>query len=281
MPATRPFLPRILLVFDFDRTLGSDSIDAILAVYGVERRDYERDFVEPLGEGWDAIVARGQALIDLGRAKGRALSRDVMAEAARGVSLFPGALEMPERLRRVARAIHPDIEPRFVVLSSGYAEIIEATPAPEAFDRVLASSFHYGPDGEAVCVKRVVSHPEKVLYLQAIAKDVGIEGANAPRAAGRDVDERDRAAPFDQMIYVGDGASDLLAFGFMNRSGGLAVAVDKDHAFDQADAQRPDQRVDNLAPPDYRPRGELMESLEHAVRACAARIALRALGRGE
>lgn len=281
MPATRPFLPRILLVFDFDRTLGSDSIDAILAVYEVGRAEYERDFVEPLGDGWDAIIARGQALIDLGRAKGRALSREVMRDAARGVSLFPGALEMPERLGHVARAVHPGIEPRFVVLSSGYAEIIEATPAAEAFDRVLASSFHYGPDGAAVCVKRVVSHPEKVLYLQALAKDVGVEGPNAPQAAGRDVDEHDRAAPFDQMIYVGDGASDLLAFGFMRRSGGLAVAVDKGRAFDLADEQRPAQRVDNLAPPDYRPGGELMRSLEHAVRACAARIALRALGRGE
>lgn len=281
MPATRPYLPHILLAFDFDSTLGSDSIDAILEVYETGRTEYERDFVEPLGENWDAIIKRGQALAELGRAKGRPLSREVMGEAAGRVSLFQDVLEMPKRLAAVAREIHRDCELRFVVLSSGYAEIINATPVAGVFDRVLASSFHYGPNGEAICLKRVVSHPEKVLYLQAIAKDVGIEGANAPQAAGRDVDEYERYVPFDQMIYVGDGASDLLAFGFMKESGGLAVAIDKDHDFDLADQQRRKERVDDLAPPDYRPGGELMESLQHAVRACASRIALRSLGRGE
>ena len=130
-------------------------------------------------------------------------------------------------------------------------------------------------------MKRVVSHPEKVLYLQALAKDVGIEGANAPGEAGRDVPEGERFVPYDQMIYVGDGASDLQAFGLLNRTGGLALAVDKDGRFDHAEEQGPDQRVDNLAPPDYSKGGQLLESLRHAVRACASRIALRALAQGE
>jgi len=96
MPATRPYLPHILLAFDFDSTLGSDSIDAILGVYGVTRPEYDRDFVEPLGENWDNITKRGQALIDLGRGRGRPLSREVMKEAARRVSLFPGVLDAGE-----------------------------------------------------------------------------------------------------------------------------------------------------------------------------------------
>jgi len=87
---------------------------------------------------------------------------------------------MPARLAQVAREIHQDTELRFVLLSSGYAEIINTTPIARQFDRVPASAFHYDPDGGAVCLKRVVSHPEKVLYLEALAKDVGIEGANAP-----------------------------------------------------------------------------------------------------
>jgi hypothetical protein len=87
--------------------------------------------------------------------------------------------------------------------------------------------------------------------------------------------------PFDQMIYLGDGGSDLHAFGFMKSSGGLAIAIEKDGGFASADAQRPGQRVDNLARPDYSPGTELLESLEHAVTACASRIALRAAGQGE
>ena len=188
---------------------------------------------------------------------------------------------MPDRLREVAGEVHPGTEIELVVLSSGYAEIIAATEISRVFDRVLASTFAFDGEGRAVCVKRIISHPEKALYLEALGKDLEVGGSNAPEAAGRPVDEHERHVPFDQMIYLGDGASDLQAFGFLEGAGGLAIAIDKDRVFDSADEQQASQRVENLAPPSYEAGGELMRALEHAVRACASRIALRALSRGE
>ena len=149
------------------------------------------------------------------------------------------------------------------------------------FDHTVASGFHFDAEGRAVCVKRIIDHPEKALYLDAIGRGADIEGTNAPTDAGREQDEHEFHVPFDQMIYVGDGASDLQAFGFMNDSGGLAIAVDKDRVFDSAEKQTPGQRVDNLAPPSFAPGSELLASLEHAVRACASRVALRKLGQDE
>jgi phosphoglycolate phosphatase-like HAD superfamily hydrolase len=281
MPATRPYIPRVLIAFDFDRTLGTESIDAILTLYDVDRATWNRDYDGALGEGWDDIIRRGQALIDLGTARAKPLGLELLREGAGRVRLYDGVLDMPDRLRAVAREIDPAIELEFVVLSSGYAEVIAATEIARVFDRILASTFHFDQEGRARCVKRIISHPQKALYLEALGKGVELGGANAPKSPGRDVDEHERHLPFDQMIYVGDGASDLQAFGFMRANGGLALAIDKDARFDSADAQTRSQRVDNLAPPDYRKGGELLTSLEHAVRACAARIALRALGRGE
>lgn len=281
MSVTRPFIPRILLAFDFDQTLASDSINAVLEVYGVDRAEWERDFEEPLGTGWDAITRRGQALIELGKARGRPLTRELMQQAAGRIRLFDGVREMPGRLRELAQGIHPEIEVEFVVLSCGFAEIIDATAIGRLFDRRFASAFHYDREGRAVCMKRIIGHPEKALYLEAIAKDLDVDGANAPETAGRDVDEYERHVPFDQTVYLGDGGSDLHAFGFMKASGGLAIAIQKGGGFDSADVQRRSQRVDNLARPDYSPGTELMASLEHAVRACASRIALRAAGEGQ
>ena len=281
MPATRPFIPRVLIAFDFDRTLATDTITAILELYGMGREEWDREFDGQLGDGWDDIIRRGQALIELGNARGEPLTRERMQQAAEGVRLYDGVLDMPDHLRRIAREIHPEIEVEFVVLSSGYAEIINATEVARVFDRTFASGFHFDGDGRAVCIKRIIGHPEKALHLEALGKTNSIDGANAPRAAKRDVDEHDRYVPFDQMIYLGDGASDLPAFAFMKSSGGQAIAIDKNQVFDSADEQTRSQRVDNLAPPDYSAGGELLISLEHAVRACASRIALRALGRGE
>lgn len=77
MPATRPYIPRLVLAFDFDRTLATDSIDAILQLYDTDRDTWDRDYRDPMGDGWDDIILRGQALIDLGRATGKPLSRDL------------------------------------------------------------------------------------------------------------------------------------------------------------------------------------------------------------
>lgn len=275
--STRPLVPRVLVAFDFDRTLAGDSIDAAAALHGFSRAEWEARFEAPLGPGWDEIIRRGQALIDMGRAAGRPLSAAVFAEVAGRLDLYPGVEEMPGRLRAAAEAVRPGTAVEVVVLSSGYAEIIEATAIARLVDRVIASSFHARSDGEVVCVRHVISHPAKALYLEALGKGVGLDGANAPERAGDPVDEHDRHVPFDQMIYVGDGASDLQAFGFLAAAGGLAIAVDpdRDRAFADAAAQTAAQRMDALVPPDYREGAALMTALEDAVRACAHRIALR------
>ncbi len=277
MPDTSPHIPRILLAFDFDSTLATDSIDAVLSLYETDRETWEREFARPLGDGWDEIVRRGQALIDLGRETGKPLTADRLREAGTRLSLFDGATEMPSRLRSVAEEIAEDIELEFVVLSSGYAEIIEAGSIMDAFDMLLASTFHFRQNGEAACVKRAVTHPEKALYLEALGKGLDYDGSNGPERAGDHVDAYDMHCPFDQMIYLGDGASDLQAFGFLTEAGGIAIAVDPDEdgALDDTGAQAARQRVDALAPPDYTAGTRLMTALEHAVRAAAHRIALR------
>ena len=280
MPSTRPYIPRLTLVFDFDKTLAGSTIDAIVAQFDMERAEWEERFVDPLGGDWDDIIKRGQALIDAGRAIGRPLTLDLLHAAAEQVPHFDGVLEMPHKLREAAREIHEPAEVEFIVLSSGYAEVIQPTEIAQKFDRVFASGFHF-EDGEAVCIKRIIDHPEKALYLDAIGKSADIGGANAPWMAGRPLDEHERHVLFDQMVYVGDGASDLQAFGFLEGEGGIALAIAKDAEWEHGDQQLPSQRVENVARPDYSEGSELLDSLRHAVKACAARVALRALSRGE
>ena len=149
-----------------------------------------------------------------------------------------------------------------------------------AFDRVLASGFHDDPDGAPfTCVKRIVSHPAKALYLEALGKGAALDLPTGPDRAADPVAPDAMHCPFDQMIYLGDGESDLQAFAFLRGEGGLAIAVEGGEGF-RPDAITDAQRVDAALPPDYRPGAPLMVALEHAVRASAHRVALRGVGRG-
>ena len=280
-PRTRPFIPRVSLLFDFDQTLATHSLDAIPAVWGLSQEEWRERFERPLGARWDEILRHGRALLDAGHAMGRPVSDALLREAAGNVELYPGVLDMPERLRAVAREILPEIEVEFVVLSSGFATLIEASGVMDAFDRLYASTYHFaedGPDGEhgeALCMKRAVTHAGKALYLEAHAKNLDVDGANGPENAGRPVPDEDFHVPFEQLIYCGDGESDLQTFAFIERVGGIAVAVDGgDGGFDPDGLTR-EQRVENVVPPDYSPGGATLEKLAHAVRIGASRAALR------
>ncbi|MGF1551925.1 MAG: HAD family hydrolase [Paracoccaceae bacterium] len=284
MASTRPYIPRVGVVFDFDKTLASDTIDGMLGVLGLARDEWEARYQEPLGEGWHPIIRRGQALIRAGRDLGRPLTRERFAEAGRHIALYPGVLEMPGRLREVARAVDPTIDVEISILSSGFVELIRATEMADRVDHVFAGGFHFegdGPEGEAVCVKQIISHPEKALYLRAYGEGLDVSAANAPGTAGPLVAERDFHILYDQMVYLGDGESDLQAFGFLESEGGLTIAIEDGERFDDEDAMAPGQQVDTLAPADYREGRPIMEALEMAVRACASRVALRRWSAGK
>lgn len=279
--ATHPYIPRVGVVFDFDRTLASDTIDALCAEWGLDRSEWEETYQDPLGDHWDGIIKRGWALIQCGHDRGDRLTRDFFRRAARHIDIYPGVTELKDRLGAVAAEIDEDCEVELVVLSAGYIEMIEQTACEEAFDRTWAGSFHFNDHDEAVAVKRIISHPAKSLYLEAYAKGMSVDTANEPQTDRPDRDPDDMHVPFDQLIYVGDGLSDLKAFEFINRCGGQAIAVDKDEKFDHADKQTREQRVENLAPPDYSEGSQMLESLSHAVAGAARRAALQKQGQDQ
>ncbi len=96
--------------------------------------------------------------------------------------------------------------------------------------------------------------------------------------------EEEWHVPLDQVIYVGDGASDMPAFSLMNDHGGIAIGLYKGDTVEEWRGQahmHAGRRVENLVPVDYSEESELMQSLTLAVESIAKRIALRRLGQGE
>jgi len=286
LPATHPYIPRIGFVFDFDSTLASDTIDAVCAAWGMDREEWEERYNSQMGENWDGILKRGLALIECGRDRDDPMTRDFFGRAANEIDIFEGVDKLPARLSDAARAILPEIEVELVVLSSGYIEMIERTVVEDLFDRTWAGGFYFDKDDRATGLKRIIGHPEKARYIEAYAKGLDLDHANEPRVDDPDFSERDMHVPFDQLVYVGDGLSDLEAFAFVANRGGIAIAIDKsaqrgDGQFDHAGQQTSDERVDDIAGPDYSEGSELLECLCHAATSAASRAAIRRFGKGE
>lgn len=288
MSATQIFRNRIVVLFDFDLTLAPDSFSTLLRHCGIEDPDSWRErHVEPLvNDGWETILARIYSLVRYsksGSGPGR-ITVELVREAGRSITPFEGVPEMFNTLRRLGSNTVPGLEMEFHLLTSGFVDLHRAVSFAEQFKSISGTEFHFDENGLLDFPKRVVTHPEKARYMLALSKGMDTQGANGPADVYRDVPDQQMHIPLDQMIYVGDGGSDMAAFGLLHAHGGIALAVYKaERAQDwrgQAEI-RPDRRVQNLAPPDFRPGSELMDSLSLAVESQAKRIALRRLGKGE
>lgn len=86
--------------------------------------------------------------------------------------------------------------------------------------------------------------------------------------------------PLDQVIYVGDGLTDMPCFSVLFRANGIALGVGGEKARKKwgraaEAAGKKAGRVSNLAAADFRDGSELMDSLLLAVESIGTRIAIR------
>lgn len=285
--ATQHFTNRIALVFDFDGTLAPDSVDQMLKFAGVDVEQFKKQERNPLLEqGWDSILAELYCLLKLSeKNKDFVLSKKAFKELAENrLEVYEGVDQMFERVKQWAKAVVEDVEVEFYLLSSGLIDLYKHTPIAKHFKAMWGSEFYFDDEGKAIFIKQTITHPEKQRYILQMAKGLGVKGPNGPADVYRHVPEEKWHIPLDQVIYVGDGASDMPSFSLVNSHGGIALGVvDAERledwgGYEEVHAGR---RVQNLAKADYAEESELMQSLRLSVESICKIIALRKLSKGE
>jgi len=282
---TTAFHNRIVLAFDFDETLAPPTTERLIEFCGYDPESFNETYVRPLIENlsWEKQLASTYALVEALKRDGKRLTESDLAEIGRNFPLFDGVPEMFDRVRRAARAIVEDIDIQFYMITAGFAEIPQNSVIAHEFDGILGGAFHFDEDGNLVAAKRIIPHAEKMRYLLQIAKGLELKQAN-PTDVYQPRDPEDWLVPVDQMIYLGDGSSDLPAFQFMRERGGIAIGIyasDSPEEWAQREQVHRNRRVENLAPNTYDEDSELLQSILLAVESITKRVALRQLGRGE
>lgn len=248
----------VALVYDFDGTLSPRPMQeyAFLPKIGIDAAAFWKESNEVAREhGADPLIAYMRLLYKKAKEAGVRIDRADLVAQGQSVELFPGVKEWFAALAEyvATHAGSEGITLRHYLISSGLLEIIEGTSIYPEFHNVFASEYWF----EAYDLpypKRVITDTGKTQYLFRINK--GVEDLG--ETINEHMDENSRPIPFSNMIYFGDGDTDVPSMAVMRKSGGHAIAVyPPGGSHRKCDDLFRARRIDFFAPADYRVGSDL------------------------
>ena len=255
--------PIIALMYDFDRTLCTRDMQefSFIPSLGMDSGAFW-DFTNVLGtrEHMDSILAYMYAMMRISADKGKPLRREQLVRMGESVEFFDGVREWFGRINRFGEECGADIE--HYVISSGMKEIIEGTSIAKEFKSIFACEFLYDEKGSAVWPKTDVNYTNKTQFVYRINKGV-LDVAN-DIDLNRSMPDDSKRVPFCNMLYIGDGLSDVPCMKMMKAYGGYSIAVYQDRRKVEALLDR--NRVDFIYPADYREGSGLDVTVKNIIR---------------
>jgi len=194
---------------------------------------------------------------------------------------FPGLPDLFENLRVLAED-YRDISIEFYIISGGLQPVIEGSAhVQKYFAAVYGCQLAEDPEkGTLSDIKRCVTFTEKTRFLFEINKGIPANDAKTqPHLVNELVPEEKRPVPFRNMIYIGDGFTDIPCFSLVKKGEGLAFGVfqsGKESAKQAFQMFLKTKRVSSLHHPDYGPDAELGSLLRAAVSERCSNIMIRA-----
>ena len=270
----------IALVYDYDQTLSPSFMqdDVIFPEFGINPASFwDKCNALVTEHKWDGELAYLKCLLDYLAMDGVSNAR--LTELGQNLSFFPGLPEMLDEIDGacLSEAHHAaGIKIEHYIVSSGLKALMDGCKIAKHFKQIYGCEYGEDERGVISFPKRAISHTTKTQYLFRINKGLLNHGQDVNDHMPKNL----RPIPFSNMIYLGDGPTDVPCFTVMKRNCGNAIAVNNPKDKSRRSFKKCYQlstrsdRVRNIAPADYRPGSHLRLILEQMVTDIADRILL-------
>ena len=220
-------MPIVAFLYDFDKTLCTTDMQdyAFIPSLGMTPTEFWA-----LANGFgrrnriDGILAYMYTMIRESERKSLPFTRQDLVEKGRGIVLFPGVQDWFRRINEFGRSQGVQVE--HYIISSGLREIIEGSSISGEFKEIYASEFYYDENGRPVWPKLAVNFTAKTQFVYRINK--GVLDVSDDKTLNDSMPDDSKRVPFTNMVYMGDGLSDVPCMKMMRAYGGQAIAVYQD-----------------------------------------------------
>ena len=257
--------PIIAFLYDFDKTLCTTDMEdyAFIPSLGYTPAEF---WGRANAFGWenrmDGLLAYMYTMIQECAAQNVKLDRAFLNHCGESIQLFPGVREWFARINAFGESLGVQVE--HYVISSGLREIIEGSGIAQEFREIYACEFYYNENGDACWPKLDVNFTNKTQFVYRINK--GILDVSRDKELNDSMPDDSKRVPFTNMIYMGDGLSDVPCMKMMRAYGGQAIAVYQASNRQGVEKLLADGRVDFIFPADYREGMELDRTVRDILR---------------
>ena len=242
--------PIVAFLYDFDKTLCTTDMQnyAFIPALGMTPAEFWAEANEfGRRNRMDGILAYMYTMLREAERRRLPLTRADLVDKGRGIVLFPGVEDWFPRIN--AFGAEQGVQVEHYVISSGLREIIEASSISGAFKEIYASEFYYDENGDPVWPKLAVNFTAKTQFVYRINK--GVLDVSDDKTLNDSMPDDSKRVPFTNMIYVGDGLSDVPCMKMMRAYGGQAIAVYQESNRPGVEDLLSKGRVDFIFPADY------------------------------
>lgn len=258
---------RIALIYDFDGTLAPGNMQEydFFPEIGIKPIDFWQE-VKGLAKqhNADEILMYMYLMLKKAKEKNISVHKTKFRSYGKTIKFFDGVDTWFDRINLFGNTNGVEVE--HYIISSGLVEMIEGTTVNKYIKKVFASSFLYTPDKTAEGPALAVNYTTKTQFVFRINK--GIFNVYDNSKINKYVRAEDRYLPFANIIYLGDGETDVPCMSLIKSMGGTSIAVYKKNtkgAKLKADKLMKEGRANFVAQADYSDNEKIDEIVKSVI----------------
>ena len=204
----------------------------------------------------DNVLVYMLLMLEKAKEMGLSIRKESFQDYGKSVKLFEGVQDWFKRINEYG--LQHGVQIEHYINSSGTKEIIEGTSIADEFKAIFASCYYYDENGDAIWPAAAVNYTNKTQFLFKINK--GIFSIRDSVLINSSVPEDEKRVSFNNMVYFGDGETDVPCMKLIKQLGGTSIAVyEPDSNKKKLIAERlmKQDRVNYLCPANYAEGGKL------------------------
>lgn len=254
----------VAFIYDFDGTLAYGNIQEynfIPALDMTSNKFWEEVEKLKVTNDMENVLAYMYVMLKKAGEHNISVKKSSFTSYGKNVIFYPGVETFFDSINEYGKSLGLNIH--HYIISSGIKEMIEGTSIKDKFERIYACSFLYNVDEIAVWPAVSVNYTNKTQFLYRINKgifEVYDETINDKMA------DDDKKIPFENMLYFGDGITDIPCMKLVKENGGSSFALYDNNKSDKiASKLLKDGRVNYVAQADYTEGGELYTQIKNVL----------------